>query len=98
MTQGVATLLYKGKGSKATLDSYRPITLLNSDYKLLAKVPATGYPLWACPSAFGGPQSDRCCAWSVNWRQCVVPFRGGGVPAANRSAWMHGFYLFQLGI
>jgi len=36
MTQGVITLLYKGKGSKALLDSYRPITLLNSDYKLRA--------------------------------------------------------------
>ena len=37
MTQGVITLLYKGKGARSSLDSYRPITLLNSDYKLLAK-------------------------------------------------------------
>ncbi len=37
MTQGVITLLYEGKGCKALLDSYRPITLLNSGYKLLAK-------------------------------------------------------------
>ncbi len=37
MTQRVMTLLYKGKGSKALLDSYRPITL-NNDYKLLAKI------------------------------------------------------------
>ena len=43
MTQGVVTLLYKGKGSKALLDSYRPITLLNSDYKLLAKALATRF-------------------------------------------------------
>ncbi len=43
MTQGVITLLYKGKGSKALLDSYRPITLLNSDYKLLAKSVATRF-------------------------------------------------------
>ncbi len=43
MTQGVITLLYKGKGSKALLDSYRPITLLNSDYKLLAKALATRF-------------------------------------------------------
>jgi len=43
MTQGVITLLYKGKGSKALLDSYRPITLLNSDYKLLAKSLATRF-------------------------------------------------------
>ena len=36
MTQGVITLLYKGKGARSSLDNYRPITLLNSDYKLLA--------------------------------------------------------------
>ena len=43
MTRGVITLLYKGKGSKALLDSYRPITLLNSDYKLLPKALATRF-------------------------------------------------------
>ena len=41
MTQGVITLLYKGRGARSSLDSYRPITLLNSDYKLLAKALAT---------------------------------------------------------
>ena len=41
MTQGVITLLYKGKGAQSSLDNYRPITLLNSDYKLLAKALAT---------------------------------------------------------
>ena len=43
MTQGVITLLYKGKGARSSLDSYRPITLLNSDYKLLAKALATRF-------------------------------------------------------
>ena len=43
MTQGVITLLYKGKGSRSLLDSYRPITLLNSDYKLLAKALASRF-------------------------------------------------------
>ncbi|KAL3154645.1 hypothetical protein ABBQ32_014092 [Trebouxia sp. C0010 RCD-2024] len=43
MTQGVITLLYKGKGSRSSLDSYRPIILLNSDYKLLAKTLATRF-------------------------------------------------------
>ena len=43
MTRGVITLLYKGKGSRAVLDSYRPITLLNSDYKLLAKALASTF-------------------------------------------------------
>ena len=41
MTQGVITLLYKGKGARSSLDSHRPIILLNSDYKLLAKALAT---------------------------------------------------------
>ena len=35
--QGTITLLYKGKGSRADPGSYRPITLLNTDVKLLAK-------------------------------------------------------------
>ena len=35
--QGTITLLYKGKGSRADPASYRPITLLNTDVKLLAK-------------------------------------------------------------
>ena len=43
MTQGVITLLYKGKGSRSLLDSYRPITLLNNDYKLLAKALASKF-------------------------------------------------------
>ena len=43
MTQGVITSLYKGKGSRALLDSNRPITLLNSDYKLLAKALASRF-------------------------------------------------------
>jgi len=76
----VITLMYKSKGSKVLLDSCRPITLLNSDYKLPAKklVVDSGYSLWACPPA-GGPHSDRFCAWSVDWRQCIVSFGGGGV-------------------
>ena len=43
MTQGVITLLYKSKGSKALLDNYRPITLLNGDYKLLFKALMTRF-------------------------------------------------------
>ena len=35
--QGTITMLYKGKGSRADPASYRPITLLNTDVKLLAK-------------------------------------------------------------
>ena len=43
MTQGVISLLHKGKGSPSLLDSYRPITLLNTDYKLLAKALANRF-------------------------------------------------------
>ncbi len=60
--------------------------------RLQAASQGSGYPLWACPPACGGPHSDRFCAWWLDWRQCVVPFGGGGVPAANRSAWLHGFF------
>ena len=34
---GAVTAIYKGKGDTADLANYRPITLLNSDYRLLAK-------------------------------------------------------------
>ena len=37
MTAGVVALLYKEQGSKLDLKNYRPITLLNADYKLIAK-------------------------------------------------------------
>ena len=37
MTTGVVTLLFKDKGSRADLNNYRPITLLNTDYKIIAK-------------------------------------------------------------
>ena len=42
MTEGRVTLLYKGKGAdRAQPASYRPITLLNTDYKLAARVIAS---------------------------------------------------------
>ena len=59
MTEGIIALLYKGKSSKALLDSYRPITLLNSVYKLLAKALATRFG----PPACDGNHSERYCAW-----------------------------------
>ena len=96
MTQGVITLLYKGKGSKALLDKDRPITHLNSDFELLAKVLATRFG--PALQHVVDPTQNRFCAWSVDWRSRVVPCRGGRVPAANRSAWLHGFYGFQQGI
>ena len=42
MTEGRVTLFYKGKGAdRAQPASYRPITLLNTDYKLAARVIAS---------------------------------------------------------
>ena len=41
MREGLIVLLYKGKGSRAALPSYRPITLLNADVKIAAKALVT---------------------------------------------------------
>lgn len=35
---GLITILYKDKGSRHKLENYRPLSLLNTDYKILAKV------------------------------------------------------------
>ena len=36
--QGVISLLYKGKGDRNCLSNWRPLTMLNLDYKIYAKV------------------------------------------------------------
>jgi exonuclease III len=46
MVQGCIVLIYKGQGDREDLGNYRPITLLNADYKLVAK---------AYARRFGGP-------------------------------------------
>ena len=38
MSTGLITALYKNKGSKLQLENYRGLSLLNTDYKILAKV------------------------------------------------------------
>lgn len=40
MTEGMIKIIYKKKGAKTELKNYRPISLLNCDYKILAKVMA----------------------------------------------------------
>ena len=40
---GLIVLIYKGKGSRADHSNYRPITLLNTDCKVIAKVLATRF-------------------------------------------------------
>ena len=39
--EGCTVLLYKGDGPRELVSNYRPITLLNADYKILAKLLAT---------------------------------------------------------
>jgi hypothetical protein len=69
MTQGVITLLYKGRGSKALLDSYRPITLLN-------RLPALGLPfsIWWTPLRLllcqVGGLATICCSIYRKWSTC----------------------------
>lgn len=38
MATGIITILYKNKGSQLKLENYRPLSLLNTDYKILTKV------------------------------------------------------------
>jgi len=38
LTEGVITLIYKGKGERENLGNYRPISVLNVDYKIIAKI------------------------------------------------------------
>ena len=45
---GTVTLLYKGRGSRSDPASYRPITLLNTDTKLLAKALADRWGTHLC--------------------------------------------------
>ena len=40
MTRGMIKIIYKKKGDKEELQNFRPISLLNCDYKILAKVMA----------------------------------------------------------
>lgn len=50
---GLITLVLKNKGSRADLGNYRPISLLNADYKILARI--LGARLWSGMSTIIGP-------------------------------------------
>ena len=87
MTQGVITLLYKGKGSRSLMHSYRPTNLLNSDYRLLAKAllsrfgPALQHVVDLTQTAF---VPGRWIGDNV-----LLPPGRGCVPSTNRPAWLH---------
>ncbi len=38
MYRGIISMLYKGKGSRQDRSNWRPLTMLNVDYKILAKI------------------------------------------------------------
>lgn len=58
MTMGVITLLYKKKGDKKLLKNWRPISLLNVDYKIIARDMANRLKL-VLPNIVS--ESPTCC-------------------------------------
>ncbi len=62
MTQGVITLLYKGKGSEALLDNYRPLTPLTSSTATTSCWPRLWLPTLGLPFSMVGQLATMCCA------------------------------------
>lgn len=58
MTQGVITLVFKNKGERERLRNWRPICLLNTDYKAMTRIIAARFepllPLLISPDQFCG--------------------------------------------
>lgn len=58
MRSGVISLIYKKKGDKKLLKNYRPISLLQVDYKILARVMANRFKQVLCRIV---SSSQTCC-------------------------------------
>lgn len=75
--QGVIALLYKGKGARDDLASYRPITLLNCDYKLASRVISDrlqrplDFLIDPCQTAF---IAGRCIDANIHTRQLLADY------------------------
>lgn len=68
---GVVTLLFKNKGNKLELENYRPLTLLNTDYKILSKILANRLK-WVLPSIIGKEQAYAVPGRSVEDNICSL--------------------------
>ena len=89
-------LAAQGKGSRALLDSYCPITLLNSNYRLLAKAlaskfgPALRHIIYPTLRAFVPG------LWIGDSVLCHL--ENVGVPSSDKSARLHDLCRLQQGI
>ena len=69
MRVGSIVLLYKDSGDRALVHNYRPITLLNADYKVFAKALALRFGTHLA-SVVDETQTDTDClsAWALDCR------------------------------
>lgn len=72
MKMGVITLIYKKKGDKKLLEYWRPISLNNVDYKIIARVMANRLKL-VLPNIVS--ESQTCCITGRDIADTLVSVR-----------------------